>query len=78
MMDKKKKKERLLNEREESVLRAIVYDYILTGKPIGSRSFVQKYSFSVSPATMRNIMSDLEAMKYLKQPHTSAGRIPTT
>jgi heat-inducible transcriptional repressor len=69
--------ERLLDERESAVLRTIVHDYILTGKPVGSRSFVQKYSFSLSPATMRNIMYDLERLDYLTQPHTSAGRIPT-
>jgi heat-inducible transcriptional repressor len=70
-------KSRPLNDREASVLQAIIYEYITTGKPVGSRSFVQKYSFSLSPATMRNIMFDLESMEYLKQPHTSAGRIPT-
>lgn len=69
--------DRQLHEREAAVLRAIVFEYITKGKPIGSRSFVQKYSFSVSPATMRNIMFDLESMGYLMQPHTSAGRIPT-
>ena len=69
--------ERLLNEREAAVLRALVYEYIVTGKPVGSRSFVQKYSFSISPATMRNIMADLEILGYLSQPHTSAGRTPT-
>lgn len=70
-------KERPLNEREADILRAIVYEYITSGKPVGSRSFVQKYSFSISPATMRNIMFDLEAMGYLYHPHTSAGRVPT-
>jgi heat-inducible transcriptional repressor len=68
---------RQLEEREAAVLRAVVYEYITTGKPVGSRSFVQKYNFSISPATMRNIMYDLETMEFLKQPHTSAGRIPT-
>ncbi len=58
-------------------MRALVYEFITTGKAVGSRSFVQKYSFSISPATMRNIMSDLETMNFLMQPHTSAGRIPT-
>jgi len=71
------KNERSLDERESAVLTTIVHDYIETRKPVGSRSFVQKYSFSISPATMRNIMSDLENMGYLMQPHTSAGRIPT-
>jgi heat-inducible transcriptional repressor len=69
--------DRLLDERESAILRALVYEYIITGKPVGSRSFVQKYQFSISPATMRNVMSDLELLGYLNQPHTSAGRIPT-
>ncbi len=68
---------RNLDERESSILRALVHEYITTGKAVGSRSFVQKYSFAISPATMRNIMSDLEGMSYLMQPHTSSGRIPT-
>ncbi|TAL39099.1 MAG: heat-inducible transcription repressor HrcA [Spirochaetes bacterium] len=71
------KPERTLGDRESAVLGAIVYEYITTGKPVGSRSFVQKYSFSISPATMRNTMFDLERMGFLLQPHTSAGRIPT-
>ncbi|MCL2025835.1 MAG: heat-inducible transcriptional repressor HrcA [Leptospirales bacterium] len=70
-------KDRLLDERESAILGALVYDYIMTGKPVGSRSFVQKYQFSISPATMRNIMADLEQLGYLQQPHSSAGRIPT-
>lgn len=69
--------DRPLDERESAILNAIVYEYILTGKPVGSRSFVQKYSFSLSPATMRNIMYDLEKLDFLMQPHTSSGRIPT-
>jgi len=70
-------KDRPVTDRESAILRAIVYEYIFSGKAVGSRSFVQKYSFSISPATMRNIMYDLELMGYLMQPHTSAGRIPT-
>jgi heat-inducible transcriptional repressor len=76
-MDKDNMQNRSLDERESSVLKSIVYEYISSGKPIGSRSFVIKYSFSISPATMRNIMFDLEKMGYLTQPHTSAGRLPT-
>ena len=76
-MKKKLQEDRLLDERESAILNAIVYEYILTGKPVGSRSFVQKYSFSLSPATMRNIMFDLERMNFLMQPHTSSGRVPT-
>ena len=70
-------KNRLLNEREAAILTTLVHEYIETGRPVGSRTFVQKYSFSISPATMRNIMSDLEYLEYLKQPYASAGRIPT-
>lgn len=69
--------DRILDEREASLLNSIVYEYISTGKAVGSRSFVQKYSLSLSPATMRNIMSDLENSGYLMQPYTSSGRIPT-
>ena len=69
--------ERVLSDREAAVLRALVYEYISTGKPVGSRTFVQKYSFSLSPATMRNIMYDLESMNYLASPQASAGRVPT-
>lgn len=76
-MGKEEKNNRNIDDREASVLRAIVYEYIISGKPVGSRSFVHKYSFSISPATMRNIMFDLEGLGYLMQPHTSAGRVPT-
>jgi heat-inducible transcriptional repressor len=69
-------KQRILTNRESAVLKALVEEYILTGKAVGSRSFVQKYSFNISPATMRNIMYDLEAEGYLKQPHISSGRVP--
>ncbi len=69
--------DRKLDERESAVLSAIVYEYISSGRAVGSRSFVQKYSFSISPATMRNTMFDLERMGYLMQPHTSSGRVPT-
>lgn len=68
---------KIVSDRESEVLKAIIQEYISTGRPVGSRSFVQKYSFSVSPATMRNIMFDLESMGFLTHPHTSAGRIPT-
>ncbi len=70
-------RDRPLNDRESAVLGAIVYEYITSGKPVGSRSFVQKYSFTISPATMRNTMYDLERMGFLMSPHTSAGRMPT-
>ncbi|MBK9247733.1 MAG: heat-inducible transcription repressor HrcA [Ignavibacteria bacterium] len=74
-----KRESRELNDREKSILRSIVQMYILTANPIGSR-FVSRYlehEFKLSPATVRNVMSDLEEMEFIGHPHTSAGRIPT-
>jgi len=67
----------MLDERNKRVLFAVVQCYINTPGPVGSRVVTKKYSFGLSPATIRNIMSDLEEMGYLRQPHTSAGRVPT-
>ena len=69
--------QRNLHEREAEILKSLVHEFIITGKPVGSRSFVNKYSFSISPATMRNVMFDLEELGYLMQLHTSSGRVPT-
>ncbi len=66
-----------IDERAQLVLRAVVESYISSGGPVGSRFLVKKYGFGYSPATIRNIMADLEDMGYLRQPHTSAGRVPT-
>lgn len=66
-----------LNERKLAILKAIVEDYIATAEPVGSRTLSRKYIPSLSSATIRNEMSDLEEMGYLLQPHTSAGRIPS-
>lgn len=66
-----------LNEREKNILRSIVQQFILTASPVGSRYIVKKYDIGVSPATVRNIMSDLEESGFINHPHTSAGRIPT-
>lgn len=66
-----------LNDREKSILRSIVHQFILTAAPVGSRNIVKKYELGFSPATVRNIMSDLEESGYINHPHTSAGRIPT-
>ncbi len=66
-----------LNEREKNILRYIVHQFILTASPVGSRNIVKKYDVGYSPATVRNIMSDLEDSGYLDHPHTSSGRIPT-
>lgn len=67
----------MLDERKRQVLQAIIDDYIMTAEPIGSRTIARKYGLGVSPATIRNEMSDLEALGFLEQPHASAGRIPS-
>jgi heat-inducible transcriptional repressor len=63
--------------REREVLSAIIEAYIITGEPIGSRSLSRANSEGLSPASIRNVMSDLTESGYLEQPHTSAGRVPT-
>jgi heat-inducible transcriptional repressor len=69
--------EPFLNERMKRILAMVVEDYILTAEPVGSRTISRKSNLNLSPATIRNIMSDLEVMGLLFQPHTSAGRLPT-
>lgn len=66
-----------LNQRDQTVLEAVITDYIETGEPVGSRTISKRSGMSVSPATIRNVMADLEEMGLLLQPHTSAGRVPT-
>ncbi|HQI40975.1 MAG: heat-inducible transcription repressor HrcA [Ignavibacteriales bacterium UTCHB2] len=66
-----------LNEREKLILRSIVQQFILTAAPVGSRNITRKFDVGVSPATVRNIMSELEDSGFINHPHTSAGRIPT-
>lgn len=66
-----------LNDRERTILHNIVYSYIQTAIPIGSRYISKRKEIGLSPATIRNVMSDLEYLGYLGHPHTSAGRIPT-
>lgn len=66
-----------LNEREKTILRSIVQQFILTASPVGSRNITKKFNLGLSPATVRNIMSDLEDSGFINHPHTSAGRVPT-
>ena len=66
-----------IEERKKKILKAIIQEHIFTAKPIGSRTLAKSYDFDVSSATIRNEMADLEDMGYIKQPHTSAGRIPS-
>ncbi len=66
-----------LDTRDEKILCATIQSYIASNRPVGSRTVTKNCSFNLSPATIRNIMANLEALGYLSQPHTSAGRIPT-
>ncbi len=66
-----------LDERTRSILMAVIHSFIHTGEPVGSRTISKRFDFGLSPATIRNIMSDLEELGFLEQPHTSAGRMPT-
>ncbi len=67
----------MLNERKKKILQIIIEDYISTAEPVGSRTIARKHDLGLSPATIRNEMSDLELLGYLEQPHTSAGRVPS-
>ncbi len=66
-----------LSEREKTILRYVIHQYILTANPVGSRKISKKYDVGFSPATIRNVMADLEDSGLLGHPHTSAGRVPT-
>ena len=66
-----------LNARSEHLLKTLIDRYIADGTPVGSRTLAKHAEINVSPATIRNIMADLEEMGLIKSPHTSAGRIPT-
>ena len=66
-----------LNERSREIFRHIVEAYVATGEPIGSRTLSQRLQVALSPATIRNVMADLEDFGLLYAPHTSAGRLPT-
>jgi heat-inducible transcriptional repressor len=66
-----------INNRSKQILEAIIEDYISTAEPVGSRTICSRHGLPFSPATIRNIMSDLEEMGFLASPHTSAGRVPT-
>jgi len=67
----------MLSDRQRKILQIIIEDYIESAEPVGSRTIARKYDLGLSPATIRNEMSDLELLGYLEKPHTSAGRIPS-
>ncbi|MCA9581514.1 MAG: heat-inducible transcription repressor HrcA [Myxococcales bacterium] len=66
-----------LSFRARRILYAVVTEYVATGEPVGSRKLARRYELQLSPASIRNVLADLEESGYLAQPHTSAGRIPT-
>lgn len=67
----------MVSERSLDVLRVIVQDYVASREPVGSKSIVERYSFGVSAATIRNDMAQLEDEELITAPHTSSGRVPT-
>ena len=67
-----------IGEREREILTAIVETFISTGEPVGSRTLARSNREGLSPASIRNVMAELSDAGYLEQPHTSAGRVPTT
>ena len=66
-----------LTERQKTILMLVIRDYIETAQPVGSNALVKRYHLDLSSATVRNELSALDEMGFLRQPHTSAGRIPT-
>jgi heat-inducible transcriptional repressor len=66
-----------LTERQKTLLLLLIRDYIETAQPVGSKRLVEHYHLDISPATIRNEMAALTEMGYLRQPHTSAGRVPS-
>jgi len=72
------KRRHVLDERAQTLLRVLVDKYIREGQPVGSRTLSRDSGLDLSPATIRNIMSDLEELGFVDSPHTSAGRVPTS
>lgn len=66
-----------LSERAQHLLKSLVEHYIRDGRPVGSRTLARELGLELSPATIRNVMADLEELGFLRSPHTSAGRVPT-
>src|SRR5215475_5659929 len=66
-----------LSHRAKEILYAVISEFVATGEPVGSRTLSKKAGIDLSPASIRNVLADLDELGYLVQPHTSAGRIPT-
>src|SRR5436305_4778885 len=67
----------MLSDRAQNLLKILVERYIADGEPVGSRALSRASALELSPATIRNVMADLEEMGFVASPHTSAGRVPT-
>ena len=67
----------VLDERSQHLLKTLIQRYIRDGQPVGSRTLSRDSGLDLSPATVRNVMADLEEMGLVRSPHTSAGRVPT-
>src|SRR2546426_10135867 len=67
----------MLDERAKTLMKALVERYIADGQPVGSRTLSRASGLDLSPASIRNVMADLEDLGFIASPHTSAGRIPT-
>lgn len=72
-----KHRDEQLDERGKKILRELITHYCWTGEPVGSRTLSRRGQMGLSPATIRNVLADLEDLGYIIQPHTSAGRVPT-
>src|SRR5438093_5140901 len=68
----------MLDRRGQILLKTLVERYIAEGEPVGSRALSRSYGLDLSPATIRNVLADLEELGFVASPHTSAGRIPTS
>ena len=66
-----------MDDRARLLLKTLIERYIIEGQPVGSRTLSRHSGLELSPATIRNVMSDLEEMGFIASPHTSAGRVPT-
>ena len=66
-----------MDKRAELILKTLIERYIAEGEPVGSRVLSRQSGLELSPATIRNVMADLEEMGFIASPHTSAGRVPT-
>src|SRR4030088_2187153 len=67
----------MVDPRAQYLLKSLIERYIIDGQPVGSRALSRHSGLDLSPATVRNVMADLEEMGFIASPHTSAGRVPT-